>query len=89
MKSASIPSLRVEPELRQAAESVLLDAESLIRSTLRNVEEQAISRTSLLTCLYVYNASKISCRIPGQHHSLAQHFASETTFSRCSLLSGE
>jgi predicted transcriptional regulator len=29
MKSASIPSLRVEPELRKAAESVLRDGESL------------------------------------------------------------
>jgi len=29
MKTASLPSLRVDPELRQAAESVLLDGESL------------------------------------------------------------
>ncbi|TCV92777.1 hypothetical protein EC912_106115 [Luteibacter rhizovicinus] len=29
MKSATIPSLRVEPELREAAESVLLPDESL------------------------------------------------------------
>ncbi|EQD43410.1 hypothetical protein B2A_00475 [mine drainage metagenome] len=29
MKSASLPSLRVDPELRQAAESVLHDGESL------------------------------------------------------------
>lgn len=29
MKSSSIPSLRVEPELRQAAESVLREGESL------------------------------------------------------------
>jgi hypothetical protein len=29
MKSASIPSLRVDPELRQAAESVLLKGETL------------------------------------------------------------
>ena len=29
MKSSSIPSIRVEPEFRQAAESVLRDGESL------------------------------------------------------------
>lgn len=29
MKSSSIPSIRVEPELRQAAESVLCEGESL------------------------------------------------------------
>lgn len=29
MKTSSIPSLRVEPELRQAAESVLRDGETL------------------------------------------------------------
>lgn len=29
MKSSSIPSIRVEPELRQAAESVLREGESL------------------------------------------------------------
>ncbi|SAL67651.1 YlcI/YnfO family protein [Caballeronia humi] len=38
MKTASLPSLRVDPELRQAAESVLLDGESLsslMESSLR------------------------------------------------------
>jgi predicted transcriptional regulator len=38
VKTASLPSLRVDPELRQAAESVLLDGESLssfMESSLR------------------------------------------------------
>jgi predicted transcriptional regulator len=38
MKTASLPSLRVDPELRQAAESVLHDGESLsslMESSLR------------------------------------------------------
>jgi predicted transcriptional regulator len=38
MKTASLPSLRIDPELRQAAESVLLDGESLsslMESSLR------------------------------------------------------
>jgi predicted transcriptional regulator len=37
MKSATIPSLRVEPELRQAAESVLREGE-----TLSNFMEEAL-----------------------------------------------
>jgi predicted transcriptional regulator len=39
MKTASIPSLRVAPELRQAAESVLQDGESLssfVEASLRS-----------------------------------------------------
>jgi hypothetical protein len=39
MKTASLPSLRVDPELRQAAESVLNDGESLsslMESSLRS-----------------------------------------------------
>jgi predicted transcriptional regulator len=39
MKSASLPSLRVDPELRQAAESVLAEGESLssfMESSLRS-----------------------------------------------------
>ena len=53
MKTASIPSLRVEPELRQAAESVLRDGESLsafvehaIRETIahRQAHEAFIQR---------------------------------------------
>jgi hypothetical protein len=53
MKSASFPSLRVEPELRQAAESVLLDGETLtslieasVRETIqrRRMQEAFVSR---------------------------------------------
>jgi hypothetical protein len=48
MKTATIPSLRVEPELRKAAESVLRDGESLsafveqaIRENITNRQMQA------------------------------------------------
>jgi hypothetical protein len=53
MKSSSFPSLRVEPELREAAESVLRDGETLsglieaaVRETIqrRRVHEEFIAR---------------------------------------------
>lgn len=53
MKTATLPSLRVEPELREAAESVLADGESLssfieacVRETIerRRVRAEFIAR---------------------------------------------
>jgi hypothetical protein len=53
MKTASLPSLRVEPELREAAESVLRDGETLtslietaVRETIqrRRFQEEFIAR---------------------------------------------
>ncbi len=48
MKTASIPSLRVNPELRHAAESVLLDGETLssfVEQSLRsNIERRRFQR---------------------------------------------
>jgi len=43
MKTASLPSLRVDPELRQAAESVLREGESLSQLIETSVRE-AIER---------------------------------------------
>jgi hypothetical protein len=43
MKTASLPSLRVDPELRQAAESVLREGESLSQMIESSVRE-AIER---------------------------------------------
>ena len=39
MKSSSFPSLRVEPELREAAESVLRDGETLTNLIETSVRE--------------------------------------------------
>lgn len=53
MKSATFPSLRVEPELREAAESVLREGETLsslietsVRETIqrRRVQEEFLAR---------------------------------------------
>jgi hypothetical protein len=43
MKQATLPSLRVEPELRQAAESVLAEGETLSAMVVTSVRE-AIAR---------------------------------------------
>ncbi|MEO6968386.1 MAG: YlcI/YnfO family protein [Rhodanobacteraceae bacterium] len=44
MKSASIPSLRVEPELRQAAEGVLRDGETLSSFVEQSLRDQITRR---------------------------------------------
>lgn len=44
MRSATIPSLRVEPELRQAAESVLREGESLSSFVEQSVRAQVARR---------------------------------------------
>jgi len=68
MKSSSFPSLRVEPELREAAESVLRDGETLtslietsVRETIqrRRVQDEFIARGL---------RSRDSARQSGQYH---------------------
>ncbi len=44
MKSASIPSLRVEPKLRQAAEGVLHEGETLSSFVEQSVRDQITRR---------------------------------------------
>ncbi|WP_028672686.1 YlcI/YnfO family protein [Saccharospirillum impatiens] len=69
MKSATFPSLRVDPELRQAAESVLRDHESLssfledaIRSSIeRRRNQQAFLERGL--------AARTEARNTGEYYS--------------------
>ena len=52
MKTATIPSLRVEPALRQAAEDVLRDGESLsgfVESALREQIQQRQQQADFIT----------------------------------------
>lgn len=52
MKSASLPSLRVEPELRKAAEQVLQQGETLssfIESSLRANIERRLSQQEFIS----------------------------------------
>lgn len=51
MKTANLPSLRVEPELREAAESVLAEGESLsafIETSVRETIERRRSRSEFI-----------------------------------------
>ena len=51
MKSATLPSLRVEPQLRDAAESVLLEGEtisSLIETSVRETMQRRRARSELI-----------------------------------------
>ena len=69
MKSATIPSLRVDPELRQAAESVLENDESLssfVEQSLRlNIERRKLRREFISRGL----ASRDEARRTGEYFS--------------------
>lgn len=69
MKTASIPSLRVEPALREAAESVLREGESLssfLETSLRaQVAERQLQQAFIARGL----ASRDEARRSGVYHS--------------------
>ena len=69
MKTATIPSLRVDPELRQAAESVLKDGESLssfVEQSIRsNVEHRRLQKEFIARGL----ASRDEARGTGEYYS--------------------
>lgn len=69
MKSATIPSLRVEPELRQAAESVLREGETLssfMEESLRaGIQHRKIHREFIARGL----AARDESRRTGEYHS--------------------
>lgn len=69
MKTASLPSLRVDPELRQAAESVLNGGESLsslMESSLRSsVIRRQLQRDFVARGL----ASRDEARRTGEYHA--------------------
>ncbi|HWR01461.1 MAG TPA: YlcI/YnfO family protein [Chlorobaculum sp.] len=67
MKSSSLPSLRVEPELREAAELVLQEGETLssfIVSSLRTNIERRLSQKEFIARGL---ASRDRARITGQY----------------------
>ena len=71
MKTASIPSLRVEPALREAVEAVLREGESLsnfLESSLRaQVAERQLQQAFIARGL----ASREEARRTGVYHSAA------------------
>lgn len=64
MKTASIPSLRVDPELRHAAESVLRDGETLssfVEQSLRaNIEHRRVQQEFIARGLASRNEARRS-----------------------------
>lgn len=75
MKSATIPPLRVTPELRKAAESVLSDDESLssfVESSLvKQIEFRKMHKEFIARGLAARDASKESGNYFGKEESLA------------------
>ncbi|OHB33156.1 MAG: prevent-host-death protein [Desulfuromonadaceae bacterium GWC2_58_13] len=74
MKSATIPSLRVEPELRQAAESVLREGETLssfMEEALRSgIQHRKIQREFIARGL----AARDESRRTGEYYSAEDVF---------------
>lgn len=75
MKTATLPPLRVAPELRQAAESVLLEGESLssfMEQTLRNeVTRRKLQAEFIARGL----AAREDARRTGEYRSAAESLA--------------
>lgn len=75
MKSATIPPLRVTPELRHAAESVLQDEESLSAfvesALLKQIEFRKMQKEFIARGLIAREQSKKSGRYVGKAESLA------------------
>lgn len=71
MKTATIPSLRVDPELRRAAEDVLLKGESLSsfveQSLLENIRRRQVQQEFIARGL----ASRDEARQSGEYFSAA------------------
>lgn len=67
MKTASIPSLRVDPELRHAAESVLQNGESLssfVEQSIRaNIQQRRVRQEFITRGL----ASRDEARLTGEY----------------------
>jgi hypothetical protein len=74
MKSATFPSLRVEPELREAAESVLREGEtltSLIETAMRETIHRRRAQAAFLAC--GLQASEDARRTGVYHDAAAVH----------------
>lgn len=75
MKTATIPPLRVTPELRQAAESVLREDESLssfVESSLvKQIEFRKMQKEFIARGLAARGASKLSGNYVSKEESLA------------------
>ena len=71
MKSASIPSIRVDPELRQAAEAVLREGESLSSLMEQSLRDQVTRRQLQHEFLARGLASRNEARRTGEYFDAA------------------
>ena len=69
MKTASIPSLRVDPELRSAAENVLRDGESLSSFVEQSIRAQIDFRRAQQEFVARGLASRAESRKNGEYYS--------------------
>lgn len=69
MKTASIPSLRVTPELRNAAESVLRNGESLSSFVEKSIRAQIDLRHAQQAFITRGLAAQMEARKTGAYHS--------------------
>lgn len=69
MKTASIPSLRVEPDLRRAVESVLHEGESLSSFVEQSLRAQIAQRRARQTFVARGLASRDEARHSGEYFS--------------------
>lgn len=67
MKSATFPSLRVEPALREAAESVLLEGESLSGFVEQSIREQVERRRNQSEFISRGLASREAAKTSGEY----------------------
>jgi hypothetical protein len=71
MKTASLPSLRVDPELRQAAESVLNEGESL-SSLMESSLRASVSRRQMQKDFVARGLrSRDQARLTGEYYAAA------------------
>lgn len=72
MKSATIPSLRVEPELRQAAESVLREDETLSGFVEQSIRDSIAHRQAQAEFLARGLAAREQARRDNEYYSPEQ-----------------
>lgn len=75
MKSASLPSLRVDPELRKAAEAVLQEGETLSNFVEHSVRAQVEVRQQQEAFIARGLASREQARMHGRHVAAADVLA--------------
>ncbi|WP_370660224.1 YlcI/YnfO family protein [Massilia glaciei] len=69
MKTSTIPSLRVTPELRAAAESVLEDGETLSSFVEQSMRQQITRRQSQREFIARGLASRDEAKLTGEYYS--------------------